>query len=89
MKIALAFLAGLIAIGTALALPDQKKDTPTSQPSTKPVKPVNQYCAVQKEYKIDPNGPTVMYNEKLIGFCCEDCLPEFKKNPEKYMKDLK
>jgi YHS domain-containing protein len=30
-----------------------------------------------------------MYQGKTIGFCCEDCIGDFKKDPEKYMKTLK
>ncbi len=29
------------------------------------------------------------YKGYRIYFCCKDCLAEFKKNPEKYMKVLK
>ena len=32
---------------------------------------------------------TIVYDGKVIGFCCSDCPPEFNKDPEKYMKDLK
>ena len=60
---------------------------PTSQASTT-VKPINKYCAVEKDNEIDP-AVTYLYQGKVIGFCCEDCVPKFKANPEKYMKDLK
>ena len=42
-----------------------------------------------EENKIDPKGKTYVYNGKTIGFCCPDCIDEFKKNPEKYMATLK
>jgi YHS domain-containing protein len=58
---------------------------PTTAPSTQPV---NKYCAVNKDEKINPKV-TYEYQGKTIGFCCEDCIPDFKKDPEKYMKDLK
>jgi YHS domain-containing protein len=32
---------------------------------------------------------TYLYQGKVIGVCCEDCIPKFKKDPEKYMKGLK
>ena len=38
--------------------------------------------------KIDPKVTTV-YKGKVIGFCCEDCIEKFNKDPEKYMKTLK
>jgi len=28
------------------------------------------------------------YQGKRIYFCCPPCIPQFKKNPEKYMKQL-
>jgi YHS domain-containing protein len=52
------------------------------------VKPINKYCAVEKDNEIDP-AVTYLYQGKVIGFCCEDCVPKFKANPEKYMKELK
>ena len=50
---------------------------------------INQFCAVEQENKIDPKGKTYTYNGKVIGFCCPDCIDDFKKNPEKYMAKLK
>jgi YHS domain-containing protein len=70
-------------IGVALAQDAPKKETPTTKPA------VNQFCAVNGEpEKIDP-AVTYIYKDKTIGFCCESCIDEFKKDPEKYMKTLK
>ena len=52
------------------------------------LKPINKYCAVDRDDPVDPKI-TYEYQGKIIGFCCEDCIPKFKKDPEKYMKDLK
>jgi YHS domain-containing protein len=30
-----------------------------------------------------------MYKSQKIGFCCEDCIKEFKADPEKYVAQLK
>ena len=49
---------------------------------------VNQYCAVDGDHKIDPKVTTV-HEGKTIGFCCEDCIPTFKKEPAKYLASLK
>ncbi|MGH7176000.1 MAG: hypothetical protein ACREJC_01350 [Tepidisphaeraceae bacterium] len=57
----------------------------TNAPSTQPV---NKLCAVQSEHPIDPNV-TVVYKDMVIGFCCKDCIPDFQKEPEKYVKNLK
>ena len=49
---------------------------------------VNKFCPVTRE-PVDPKVPTVQYDGKTIGFCCEDCIKDFKADPEKYMKNLK
>ena len=59
--------------------------SPTTQASAQPI---NKNCAVEKDHPVDPTV-TYLYQGKTIGFCCEDCIPTFKKDPEKYMKDLK
>jgi hypothetical protein len=48
------------------------------------------YCLVSGD-KIggDMGKPIVMvYKGQEIKFCCSDCPPKFKKDPEKYMKML-
>ena len=64
---------------------------PTTLPATQAsasLTPINKYCAVETGNEIDP-AVTYLYKGKVIGFCCEDCIPKFKADPEKYMKDLK
>jgi YHS domain-containing protein len=60
---------------------------PATVPATQPVA-INKLCPVTKD-PVDPKIPTVEYKVKTIGFCCDDCIKEFKADPEKYMKDLK
>lgn len=68
--------------------PDQssKAAMPTTASAT--LTPINKYCAVNRDEEVDPTV-TYVYKGKVIGFCCSDCIPTFKKDPEKYMKDLK
>jgi YHS domain-containing protein len=47
----------------------------------------NKVCPVKGE-EVDAEAPTVEYNGKVIGFCCPGCDLKFKKDPEKYMKNL-
>jgi YHS domain-containing protein len=62
---------------------------PTKGPTTAPsTQPVNKFCAVEREEEANAKV-TYVYKGKTIAFCCKDCIPEFKKDPEKYMKDLK
>jgi len=60
---------------------------PSTQPATQPAA-VNKFCAVMKDDKVDPKV-TYDYKGQTIGFCCKDCIADFKKDPEKYLKDLK
>jgi len=90
----LAILAGMAAFVSAEDKPADKAPTtaPTTAPATRPAAEngaVNQFCAVEQEHAIDPKGKTTTYKDKVIGFCCDDCIDEFKKNPEKYMAKLK
>ena len=91
----LAILAGVAAYVSAedAKTPASKPATTTTAPTTKKAAAangaINEFCAVEKDNKIDPNGKTYTYNGKIIGFCCDDCIDEFKKNPEKYMATLK
>lgn len=71
--------------------PDDNMSMPTTAPTTQAsatAQPINKYCAVKHDDAVDPTV-TYLYQGKVIGFCCEDCIPDFKKDPEKYMKDLK
>lgn len=84
--------------GSSTAMPSDPPTTqaaacPTTRPSNQAVqasaqaKPINKLCPIEHD-AIDPTV-TYVYNGKVIGFCCADCIPKFKKDPEKYMKDLK
>lgn len=48
------------------------------------------YCLVSGD-KIGAMGKPIVtvFQGQEIKFCCPDCPPEFKKNPDKYMKKLK
>lgn len=70
------------------ALKDGEK-APTTKPTTRPAdkKPVNKLCPVMDE-AIDPKI-TYEYKGKVYGLCCESCIDEFKKDPEKFAKKAK
>ena len=61
---------------------------PTTAPTSQPAKAVNEFCAVMQDEKIDPKV-TYLYKKQTVGFCCPDCIDDFKKDPEKYVKNLK
>jgi YHS domain-containing protein len=73
---------------------NNKQETPatTTAPATQAAaaaKPINKNCAVEQDNPIDAKGGTYVYKGQTIGFCCPDCIKEFKKDPEKYMKTIK
>jgi YHS domain-containing protein len=79
----------LLTVAVAIGCAGEPATRPTSQASTAPAtQPVNKMCAVMPEDPVDPDVTTV-YNGKVIGFCCKDCVSAFKKDPEKYVKNLK
>ncbi len=90
----LLFLSFLLftAVGAAvLAATDQPANKPAStQPTTQRAgaKPVNKFCAVDHDNEVDPKV-TVIYNGMVIGFCCNDCIKDFEKDPDKYVATLK
>ena len=85
-----AVAAVIVGSATLLVAADKPKAGPTTKPAaTQPAaKPVNKMCLVEDEHEIDPKV-TVNYKGKTIGFCCKDCVEEFEKDPEKYVKRLK
>lgn len=88
MKSLIATLILILGSGAMLFAADAAN--PATQPSTQPSnQPINKFCAVEGDNPIDPAVKTVEYKGKIIGFCCEKCIPKFEADPEKYMKTLK
>ena len=50
--------------------------------------PVNQFCAVERENEVDVRI-TLPHEGRTIGFCCKDCVKDFRKDPKKYVAGLK
>lgn len=82
--VACALLVGLVA-GRATAADDKQPDQKRAKKDEK-AKPVNTTCPLTGE-KIDP-VVTTQYKGKTVAFCCEDCIKDFKKDPDKYMKKI-
>ncbi len=62
--------------------------TGNSRPAVKAEPAGNEICPVSGE-KIDPNdGITYEYKGKVYNFCCPDCVEQFKKGPEQYIRKL-
>ena len=59
------------------------------QPSANKAKVVNTMCPVEKDNAVDPTAPTTTYKGKLIGFCCDDCIKKFERDPDSFASNLK
>jgi YHS domain-containing protein len=88
--LAIALLAALLVCAGCHNNQSEPTNTPpTSQPiAASAGVPVNKYCPVNPKDPIDPKV-TYMYNGKVYGFCCEDCIADFKKDPAKYAATAK
>lgn len=72
-----------------LAAQTQPQSVNAAPPASQPAgKPVNKFCPIEPDNEIDPKI-TVTYKGKVVGLCCNDCIREFNKDPEEYMKKLK
>jgi YHS domain-containing protein len=78
-------IAAMLCVGVAGWMNVSHAASPAT---TQKAQPVNKKCPVGG-HDVDPKGQTIEYKGKVIGFCCDDCIADFKKDPEKYMKDLK
>ena len=46
-------------------------------------------CPVSGEhFTVDASSPKVEYQGKTYFFCCNDCVADFQKNPEKFVAKL-
>jgi YHS domain-containing protein len=95
MKLFVVLLTVSLGFAAASLKAEEKKAAaattqPTTAPSTSPAAatPANQKCPVSGD-PVAAKGKTVIYQGKTIGFCCDDCVEPFQKNPEKYAKNIK
>lgn len=47
----------------------------------------NAKCPIGGE-PVQADGKKVVFNGKVYGFCCDDCIDEFKKDPAKHVASL-
>jgi YHS domain-containing protein len=89
MKLALSSLivCTVLAFGFSASLAaDAGKSDGAAKKDDAKNKPINAKCPIQGE-DIDPKVTTA-YKGKTVAFCCESCIDDFKKDPEKYMKQI-
>jgi YHS domain-containing protein len=78
-------LPALLACCLLTAAAALAADAPKKSEDKNP-KPVNAICPVS-DHDVEP-GVTATHNKKVIGFCCEDCVESFNKNPAKFIKKI-
>lgn len=76
----------------AAAAPILLLTVPASAPAATSTAPAavdvgNTKCMVMPDDDVTP-GKTVTYQGKIYHFCCDDCIAEFKADPEKYIKAM-
>jgi YHS domain-containing protein len=82
----LLFVCTLLSLSIVVLAED--KPAATKPATTQAAAPVNKKCPVSGD-AIDPKGKTVLYKGQLIGFCCDNCIEPFNKDPEKYARNIK
>ena len=80
-------LCGLLGLGLSVSLLAADKSG-ADKPATQPVAFANTKCPIEGDNDIDPKV-CIVQDGKKVGFCCPDCIAEFKKDPAKYMANLK
>ena len=60
------------------------------KPEKKPKPYTLKTCIVSGEKLGEMGKPAVyVYEDREVKFCCKDCIPDFQKDPEKYVKNMK
>jgi YHS domain-containing protein len=83
-----ALFAGSLLLSTGCAAQNSGSASASAGPTTKPY--MLSTCIVSDEKLGGPMGAPVVYVYKgqEVKFCCPNCEPEFKADPEKFMKKL-
>jgi len=77
------FAATLVTLSSAA---DPSSNEKPAQTETTKIESINTICPVSGDKVGGDMGKPVYvdYKGQKIGFCCKDCLKDFKKNPDKY-----
>jgi YHS domain-containing protein len=86
----IALLLAIWAAGTPALLADETQSgdkVKQTEPKAKPY-PLK-ICVVSGDKLGEMGKPTLLvYKGQEMKFCCKDCIKDFKKDPDKYMKKL-
>ena len=85
IKSTLSAFAALVLVSSAALV---YADAPTTEPAVKPY-PLKTCLISKEELGGDMGQPIVLnYKGQEMKFCCGSCVAKFKKDPEKYLKEL-
>ncbi|MDD4954539.1 MAG: YHS domain-containing protein [Candidatus Omnitrophica bacterium] len=83
------FLISLIfSINTFLLLGVCRYNAYAQNESSKAVNAGNKVCPVTGEKIDEKTKVTYQYQGRIYNFCCAACIPEFQKDPGKYIKKV-
>jgi len=92
----LLYCAAFALLGATLSLADDAKPAakcPATGPATTQAAKADDQPAINKICPVDDKPVDrdvfIIYKGQKIGFCCEDCLKDFKEDPDRYMAKLK
>lgn len=100
LRIPLAFGLGAFFATVAFAAQDHgklvsAKNAPTDWLTKEKAAYPADHCLVSEDKLGGEMGPPVDYvykaegkPDRLVRFCCKDCVKDFNKNPEKYLSEL-
>lgn len=100
LKISLAFLLAAFVGSVTYAGQDHgklvsAKDAPADWLTKEKAAYPADHCLVSEDKLGGEMGPPVDYvykvegkPDRLVRFCCKDCVKDFNKNPEKYLSEL-
>ena len=87
----LIFLISALTMVALLACSEQKQEKQMTEEKAMEAEATyaawNTVCPVQGE-EVKNTVPTVEYNGKAYGFCCEGCDKKFAEHPEAFAKNL-
>ena len=84
-----ALLTGLAAGTLSVHADNTNKTTQTEQKDAKAKPYLLEKCIVSGEKLGEMGKPvTLTYKGQEMKFCCKDCVKDFKKDPEKFIKKL-
>jgi YHS domain-containing protein len=93
MNILKIVLVSASLIGVLVGTPHLRADDnpPAGQTGKEKPKPYPlKTCIVSGEKLEEMGNPTMLvYKGQEIKFCCKDCIKDFNKNPDKFIKKLK